>query len=90
MALLVSVTVSCPAHACVGTTIRFRNRREVVVRDYWRIGDWVLFSYAGGTVGVPRDFVAGIATNPAPATIKGTPGGVNATPAPARHPFVPP
>ena len=67
-----------PTPAETGTTIRFRNGREVVVREYWSAGDRLMFSHARGTVGVPREFVAAIVEAPPAANIGAGLGAVNA------------
>jgi hypothetical protein len=58
--------------------IRFRNGRELAARDYWRAGDWLMFSQPRGAVGVPDAFIAAIVALPPAAKIGGSNAPVNA------------
>jgi len=59
IALGVTCGVPCTTEAAV--VVRFANGREIVVREYWYADRRLMFTYAGGTVGVAREFVAAVA-----------------------------
>jgi len=66
-----------PSRAAADATIRLRNGREIVVREYWYAGDRLMFSRPGGVVGVPRA-LATVVTGTDERKIEARSKGVNA------------
>jgi len=74
------ITLGQPSLADADTAILFCNGRDVVAREYWFAGDWLMFSRAQGMVGVPRSFVAALVDTPSGAKIGAALRAVNVGP----------